>query len=41
MNGPDSAGFMIAMEKEIETLIQMKAFIIVDKEPWMNVVSSI
>ena len=41
MNGPDSAGFMAAMEKEIETLIDMKAFVVVEKEPWMNVVSSV
>ena len=40
MNGPDSAGFMVAMEKEIQTLIQMQAFIVVDKEPWINVVLS-
>ena len=32
---------MGAMEKEIDTLIDMKAFIVVDKEPWMNVVSSV
>ena len=41
MNGPDSVGFMVAMEKEIQTLIQMQAFIVVDKEPWINVVSSV
>jgi hypothetical protein len=41
MNGPDAAGFMKAMEIEIETLITMSAFIVVDKEPWMNVVSSV
>ena len=33
MNGPDAAGFMIAMNKEIRTLIRMKAFINVSKEP--------
>ena len=33
MNGPDSAGFITAMEKEIETLIDMEAFVVVDKEP--------
>ena len=32
---------MAAMEKEIETLIDMKAFVVVDKEPLMNVVSSV
>ena len=41
MNGPDSTSFMVAMEKEIQTLIQMQAFIVVDEEPWMNVVSSV
>ena len=33
MNGPDAAGFMIAMNGETRTLIQMKAFINVSKEP--------
>ena len=41
MNGPDAAGFMKAMEIEIETLIKMNAFLVVNKEPWMNVVSSV
>jgi hypothetical protein len=41
MNGPDAAGFMKAMEIEIETLIKMNAFVVVDKESWMNVVSSV
>jgi hypothetical protein len=41
MNSPDAAGFMKAMEIELDTLIKMQAFIIVDKEPWMNVVSSV
>jgi hypothetical protein len=41
MNSPDSAGFMKAMEIEIDTLIHMQAFIVIDKEPWMNVVSSV
>ena len=41
MNGPDSAGFMAAMERENETLIDMEAFVVVNKEPWMNVVSSV
>jgi hypothetical protein len=40
-NSPDAAGFMKAMEIEINTLIQMQAFIVVDKQPWMNVVSSV
>ena len=33
MHGPDYAGFMAAMEKEIETLIDIKAFVVVDTEP--------
>jgi hypothetical protein len=41
MNSPDAAGFMKAMEIELDTLIQMEAFIIVDKKQWMNVVSSV
>jgi hypothetical protein len=41
MNGPDASGFMKAMETEIETLIKMQAFVVVDKQPWMNVVSSV
>ena len=42
MNEPDSAGFMVAMEeKKNRTLIQMQVFTVVDKEPWMKVVSSI
>jgi hypothetical protein len=41
MNGPDSAGFMKAMEIEIDTLIRMNAFVVVDRQKWMNVVSSV
>jgi len=41
MNSPDAAGFMKAMETELNTLIEMEAFIVVDKEKWMNVVSSV
>jgi hypothetical protein len=41
MNGPDAAGFMKAMEIELDTLITMKAFKVIDKKPWMNVVSSV
>jgi hypothetical protein len=41
MNSPDAAGFMKAMETELDTLIKMEAFIIVDKEKWMNVVTSV
>jgi hypothetical protein len=32
---------MNAMEIEIETLIKMNAFIVVGKEAWMNIVSSV
>jgi hypothetical protein len=41
MNGPDSAGFFKAMQIEIETLIIMEAFIVVDRESWMKVVSGV
>jgi len=41
MNGPDSAGFFKAMQIEIETLIRMEAFIVVDRESWMKVVSGV
>ena len=41
MNGLDYVGVIAAMEKEVETLIDLKAFVVVDKEPWMNVVFSI
>ena len=40
MNGPDFTGFMAAMEKK-GTLIAMQAFAVVDKEPWMNIFSSV
>lgn len=33
LNGPDSAGFMVAMKNEINTLIMMKPFVVVDKVP--------
>ena len=32
MNGFDSTGFMVALEKEIETLIAMQACVVVNKE---------
>ena len=41
MDGPNSTGFVVAMEKKAQTLIQKQAFIVVDKEPWINVVSSV
>ena len=40
MNGPDSVGFMEAIENKIKTLIDRKAFVDVDREPWINVVFS-
>ena len=41
MSGPDAAGFMEACKKEIDTLFRlMKAWIVVDREPWMNVIPS-
>jgi hypothetical protein len=41
MNSPDAARFLKAMEIEIDTLIQMEAFIVIDTQSWMNVVSSV
>ena len=41
MNDPDSTGFMSAKEKEIETLITKQAFVIIYKELWMHIVSSV
>ena len=41
MNGPNSAGFMTSMEKEIETPFEIKAPVVVNKKNWMNVVYSI
>ena len=41
MNGPDAAGFMKAMEVEINTLIKMDTFEVVDRQPWMKVISSV
>jgi hypothetical protein len=41
MNGPYASGFIKAMETEISTLITMQAFVIVDRQHWMNVVSSV
>ena len=40
MNGPNAAGFFKAMEIEIQTLLDMETFDIIDKLPWMKVVSS-
>ena len=41
MNGPDAAGFFKAMEQELETLIQMEVFIVLDRQPWMKVISTV
>jgi hypothetical protein len=41
MNGPDAAGFFKAMELELETLIKMEVFIVVDRESWMKVISTV
>ena len=39
MKCSDSAGFMIAMEKELSNLLQMEAPVVFDKEFLMNAVS--
>jgi hypothetical protein len=41
MNGPNSAGFFKAMETELNTLISMETFIVMKREPWMKVLSSV
>ena len=41
MNGPDSTVFMAVMEREIETSVAIQAIVVVDKEPWMNIISSV
>ena len=41
MNGPDAAGFFRAMELELETLIKMEVFTVVDRKPWMKVISTV
>ena len=40
MNGPLSDGYWEAAKKEIETLQKMKAWEVVDREAWMNVLPS-
>jgi hypothetical protein len=40
MNGPDRKGHMEAAKKEIETLVDMDAWDVVDCEEWMNVLPS-
>ena len=39
LNGPDSCGFIGAMETEILTLIELKVFELVERKPDMNVTS--
>jgi hypothetical protein len=41
MNGPDAAGFFKAMEQELDTLITMEVFTVVNREPWMKVISTV
>lgn len=41
MTGHDFAVVMNAKEKELETIIEIKALVVVDKEPWMNIVPSV
>ena len=41
VNGPDAAGFIEAMKLELSTLVEMKTFDIVDKAPWMKIISSV
>ena len=41
VNGPDAASFMEAMKLELSTLVEMKTFDIVDKAPWMKIISSV
>jgi hypothetical protein len=40
MNGPVRKGYMEAAKKEIETLVDMDAWDVVDREEWMNVLPS-
>jgi hypothetical protein len=43
MNSPDAAGFMKAIETELDTLMKMKinAFVAADRKKWMNIVPSV
>ena len=41
ISGPDAAGFMEAMKLELNTLIKMETFNIIDKAPWMKIISSV
>ena len=38
MNGPNAAGFWEAMRKEIQTLVDMNVWEVVDREPFMDVI---
>ena len=38
ISGPDAAGFMEAMKLELNTLIKMDTFDIIDKAPWMKII---
>ena len=40
MNGPNREGYIEACNKEIQTLIDMGVWELVDREPWMNVLPS-
>ena len=41
MNMPNSAAFMVTMEEEVQTLIGMKTFVVVDKESWIRIIYSV
>ena len=40
MNGPNREGYIKACKKEIQTLIDMGVWEVVNREPWMNVLPS-
>ena len=41
VTGPDAAGFMEVIKLELSTLVEMKTFDIVDKAPWMKIITSV
>jgi len=41
MNGPNAAGFLKAMEIEVDTLQEMNTFEVIDRQPWMKIISSV
>ena len=41
MNGPDSAGFLKAMELEMTTLIKLETFYVVERISKLKVISSV